>query len=68
MLQPSVLIVTPEQVRPYAKAASRKQSTRGKKHGSTKILKDTPVKQQIAAEEEARIRKRKKAARPKAVQ
>ena len=61
----SSIAFSPEQVRPFAKAAPRKQSLRGRKQGSSKILTDTPVKQQIKAEEVARASRKGKAAKSK---
>lgn len=59
--------VTLEQIRPYPKAGPRKNSSKGRKKGSTKILTDTPIKEKIA--EEARLKRERKemqTSRPKA--
>lgn len=51
-------IITPEQLKPYPKAGPRKtESNRGKKPGRTRILTDTPEKEEI---EKAEMKKRKK--------
>ncbi|XP_039291122.1 uncharacterized protein LOC120352872 [Nilaparvata lugens] len=42
--QEKIKIVTPEMVRPFPKAATRKKTTRGRQPGKTRILTDTPEK------------------------
>lgn len=57
---------TPEQVRPYPKAGQRKNNKTARKKVKSSILTDTPVKDALREEEEARNeRKRMKQAAPK---
>ncbi|XP_069685007.1 uncharacterized protein [Periplaneta americana] len=59
-------VLSPEDVRPYPKAAPRKISHTGRKKTKSAILTDTPVKEALRKEEEARNeRKNKKAANVK---
>jgi hypothetical protein len=59
-----VLLVTPEQIRPFHKAGVRKRDGKStRKRGSTRILTDTPVKQQIENEHAIRQAKCRKIAR-----
>ena len=54
------MLVTPEQVRPFPKARARKRDAKKcRRQGSTRILIDTPVKQQIENEELIRKEKNK---------
>ena len=39
--------VTPESVRPYPKALPRKKTNKGRKSGKSKILTDTPEREEI---------------------
>lgn len=52
--------LTPESIRPFAKAAERKTVRCGRKPGKTRILTDTPEKRQIEIEEEKRREKKRK--------
>lgn len=51
-------ITTPEEIRPFPKASPRKGTRKGRKRGETRVLTDTPVKQQI--EEEHKVKQEKK--------
>lgn len=49
--------VSPSDVHPFPKATARKKTRAGRKKGSTKILTDTPVRQELEALSENRKRK-----------
>ncbi|XP_067939803.1 uncharacterized protein [Watersipora subatra] len=53
-------IVSPEEIRPYAKAGPRKNAAINRKRKKTAILTETPVKMAIEAEEKAKAEKKKK--------
>jgi transposase-like protein len=56
-------IVTPEMIRPFPKAASRKKTSRGRQPGKTRILTDTPEKKEI--EEQKKMKNKRHSTLPK---
>lgn len=52
--------ITPEFIRPFPKAMSRTQSTRGRKKGRARILTDTPEKDELERQLEEKERKESK--------
>lgn len=62
---PSRAFPTPEEIRPFQKADPRKTTKKGRKKRTTAILTDTPVKEQLAAEQKmAKEKKNKKDSKP----
>lgn len=56
---PDTNIIMPEEISPFPKAQPRK-ATKGRKKGKTLILTDTPVKEQLRADQENKKRKKGK--------
>lgn len=52
--------ITPESVRPFLKAGPRKQTRRGRKPGTSRVLTDTPEKKQIKEEATKKAEKKRK--------
>ena len=52
--------MSPEEIRPFPKAAKRKRNVNnaGRKRGESRVLTDTPVKQQIECDTKARHTKK----------
>ena len=56
----SYACVTPSDILPFQKAGPRRQRTLNRRKGSTRIMTDTPVRDEIAAASNARAKKRAK--------
>lgn len=65
----SSTFISPEHIRPFPKAAPRKQTiTRGKKKGRTRILTDTPEKEEVMASCSKKFVKKRNASKKKVLQ
>lgn len=54
VINTSTKLVQPEEIRPYPKAEPKKRTSRGRKPGVTKIVTDTPEKENIKIMKEKR--------------
>lgn len=57
---PNITFISPEQIQPYPKAAPRKTNKRGRKLGATRIVTDTPEKEEIRRNKEKRAKNKDK--------